>query len=276
MQITILTNGDLPSVVALNILVPQLAHHDLSIFFSSSVGRDRTNMPKGLVVLKYAEQAFFTEVVFPDIDRGDQPYQTDLRTFAGLAATIVKPVEVLNDINHQNGYRRLSDRHPDLIISIRYGVILKETVIGLPKYGVLNLHSGLLPQYRGVMATFWAMLNGDKQIGTTLHTIDDAGIDSGQIIAHTTRSVDTSRSYLWHVMALYPDGCRLVVDSVACLSSGSALERRPQKGPYQYYTFPTEDDISNFVRQGFRLYDSNDLLHFWQRFTSPVAGSPPL
>ena len=93
MQITILTNGDLPSVVALNILVPQLAHHDLSIFFSSSVGRARTNMPKGLVVLKYAEQAFFTEVVFPDIDRGDQPYQTDLRTFAGLAATIGKPVE---------------------------------------------------------------------------------------------------------------------------------------------------------------------------------------
>ncbi|HAZ78734.1 MAG TPA: formyl transferase, partial [Porticoccaceae bacterium] len=45
---------------------------------------------------------------------------------------------------------RVAATEPDLILSIRFGLILPQTIIDLPKYGVINLHSGLLPVYRGV------------------------------------------------------------------------------------------------------------------------------
>jgi methionyl-tRNA formyltransferase len=68
---------------------------------------------------------------------------------------------------------------------------------------VINLHSGLLPNYRGVMATFWTLLNGDKQLVTSLHFIDDSTIDTGGIIANSTLLVQQDESYLWHVLSLY-------------------------------------------------------------------------
>ena len=67
--------------------------------------------------------------------------------------------------------QKLRDVRADLLISIRFGMILGTEALGLPPRGVLNLHSGLLPQYRGVLATFRALLNGDAEIGCTLHWI---------------------------------------------------------------------------------------------------------
>ena len=49
-----------------------------------------------------------------------------------------------------------------------YRRILKAAAIQIPRHGVLNLHSGLLPAYKGLMATFWATLNGEEEIGCTL------------------------------------------------------------------------------------------------------------
>jgi methionyl-tRNA formyltransferase len=70
---------------------------------------------------------------------------------------------------------------PDLILSVFYGRIFREPMISLPRLGTLNLHFGLLPEYRGNRPMPWAMINDDLP-GMTLHHVD-AGIDSGDIIA---------------------------------------------------------------------------------------------
>jgi len=59
-------------------------------------------------------------------------------------------------------------------MSFALGLIIREPVIAHSQYGYINLHSGLLPDYRGVMASFRAMVNGDAEIGSTLHYIQDA------------------------------------------------------------------------------------------------------
>ena len=53
------------------------------------------------------------------------------------------------------------------------------------------------PDYKGVMATFRALMHGDSELNMTLHTIDDSGIDTGKILGYSTLEVDPSRSYLW-------------------------------------------------------------------------------
>ena len=123
----------------------------------------------------------------------------------------------------EQGLACLAATAPDLVLSIRYGGILKDRAIAIPSMGVLNLHSGLLPDYRGVMATFYALLNRESEIGMTLHTILDAGIDTGDIIDSTREKPDTGHSYLWNVLQLYPAGVDLMLASVKKCQLGRSL-----------------------------------------------------
>ena len=71
---------------------------------------------------------------------------------------------------------------PDLAVSLRYGRVLREDFLAIPPLGVLNLHSGCLPHYRGILATLRALVAGNPIIGPTLHWITDGTIDTGAIV----------------------------------------------------------------------------------------------
>ena len=133
--------------------------------------------------------------------------------------------------------------------------------MSLPRLGVLNLHSGLLPDYRGVMATFWAMLNSEKKIGTTLHFIDDANIDTGRIVAQSHLEVEPDKSYLWHVLQLYVEGITVLSEAVSTLALGESLSLRKQSGG-QYFSFPKAQDLTKFTDQGFSLVNEDELVTF--------------
>ena len=75
----------------------------------------------------------------------------------------------------------ITQLNPDIIVVVAYGRILPKAVIDVPKYGCLNLHVSLLPQYRGAAPIQWALINGDKQTGVTVMHIDE-GLDTGDII----------------------------------------------------------------------------------------------
>jgi methionyl-tRNA formyltransferase len=167
MKITLLANRDLASNLALNQLLPRLSqHHQLQVFLSSRVGSG-TDLPEPLRMLKFFEQTLFNDILFPSLDRCRSG--NGLYSFSQLAQFAASPITVLNQINSEGGLATLAASSPDLVICIRYGGILKDRVIAIPRHGVINLHSGLLPDYRGVMATFRALLHGETEIGTTLH-----------------------------------------------------------------------------------------------------------
>jgi methionyl-tRNA formyltransferase len=75
--------------------------------------------------------------------------------------------------------RRLA---PDLIAVIAYGQILPRTILELPKYGCLNVHTSLLPKYRGAAPIQWAILDDEKETGVTIMKMDE-GLDTGDIVA---------------------------------------------------------------------------------------------
>ena len=181
MNICLLSNQDLASNFALNLLLPLLAEkHHTRVFLSSKVGGNQA-LPGELAQLAFFEQGLFNDLLFPALDSGS-PTGT-LLSFRQLSRYTSQPINILNRINSEESLAVLGESETDLILSIRYGGILREQAIALPRLGVINLHSGLLPDYRGVMATFRAMLNGEQKIGTTLHYISDPGIDTGDIIA---------------------------------------------------------------------------------------------
>src|SRR6266849_5176504 len=71
---------------------------------------------------------------------------------------------------------------PDLIAVAAYGQILPRSILELPRFGCLNVHTSLLPKYRGAAPIQWAILNDDKETGVTIMKMD-AGLDTGAVLA---------------------------------------------------------------------------------------------
>jgi methionyl-tRNA formyltransferase len=85
---------------------------------------------------------------------------------------------------------------PDFLVSLQAAQILREPLIGSARTAAVNLHLAPLPRYRGVAPIAWAIINGERETGVTLHHIDP-GIDSGDIIASTPVAIaddDTGRT----------------------------------------------------------------------------------
>ncbi len=265
MKITLLANRDLPACLALNYLWPVLAEHDVTLFLSSRVGKAGGRPPE-LERLAFFEQSLCNDVLFPALDQGQVAGKAELQTFQGLARRSGRPLRQLTGINDGEGLELLQASAPELIISIRFGLILRAPVLQVPAHGVLNLHSGLLPDYKGVMATFRALANGDAEIGTTLHYIDDASIDTGRVIGTTRLPVVPGKSYFWHVLALYEQGCALMADSVTRIAAGETLPARAQAAGGDYYTFPTPAELTAFAAQGLQLINHDDVLEVTRRF----------
>lgn len=85
---------------------------------------------------------------------------------------------------------------PECIIMISYGKLLPEEIIN--KYEVINVHYGLLPKYRGLHTVAWALINGEKEIGYTVHLVNDK-IDGGDIIFQQAIEVNDDDN-VWTIM----------------------------------------------------------------------------
>ena len=78
--------------------------------------------------------------------------------------------------------QELRQLQPDLIAVTAYGQILPQSILDLPRFGCVNVHTSLLPRYRGAAPIQWAILNGDAETGVTIMKMD-AGMDTGDIFA---------------------------------------------------------------------------------------------
>ena len=86
----------------------------------------------------------------------------------------------------------ISKMNPDLIFVCGYTKLLKTAV--LDKYLFVNVHAGILPKWRGMNANCWAMLNGENEVGYTLHRVRE-GMDDGEIFDITKVELMSEESY---------------------------------------------------------------------------------
>lgn len=245
MNIVLLGHHDIASLYALDKVIRQLPEHRHTVLLSSAA------TPQAGDDSALRELARFDAELCTHFLSGE------------LTGPVVEPLAVaasgsFDDPNSGEGLTTLRRGLPDLVLSIRYRRILRAGAIAIPRLGVLNLHSGVLPEYRGVMATFWAMLNGDAQIGATLHWIVDAGIDTGPIIGIHRRPTRRNCSYLANLLGLYAGGCDLLVSAVRALAAGEPLPAEPQQAAGRYFRAPTDRDVRRFEGAGLRLVDRRE------------------
>lgn len=258
MNILLLANSDVASLIALRQLLPSLKNDTLSIWLSSRVGGNTTtfNIHHQMRQLKYLEQGCLDDL---NLFLSATPSRSSIISFEQLADYFKVPVQIVNDINAPNRIEELSDLAIDLVISIRYGVIIKESVIGLSNKGIINLHSGILPSYRGVMATFWSMLQEEEEIGTSLHYIDSSDIDAGPIIKISRQKVDYQKSYWFNVLRLYRQGVKDILGCLELIRAEADVQRvLPNIESGKYYSFPNNQDLEKFLSK-YILSEAQDI-----------------
>jgi len=121
--------------------------------------------------------------------------------------------------------RRLA---PELIVVAAYGQILPKAILDLPRFGCINVHTSLLPKYRGAAPIQWAILNGDAVTGVTIMKMD-VGMDTGDILtAENTAIGDEDNGETLHDR-LAGLGASLLVKTIPEYVAGS-IQPRPQPG----------------------------------------------
>jgi len=75
----------------------------------------------------------------------------------------------------------LAELKPDAMVVVGYGQIIPQSVIDIPRHGIINVHGSLLPKYRGAGPVQWAIANGETRTGVTTMRID-AGLDTGDML----------------------------------------------------------------------------------------------
>ncbi len=111
---------------------------------------------------------------------------------------------------------------PDLIVVAAYGQILPQSLLDIPRLGCLNVHTSLLPKYRGAAPIQWAILDGDAETGVTIMKMD-AGLDTGPMLSTVKTAItpeDNAQTLHDRLAAL---GGELLVKTIPDYAEGKIL-----------------------------------------------------
>ena len=115
----------------------------------------------------------------------------------------------------------LQELDPELIVVAAYGRFLPDEILALPSKGCINVHSSLLPKYRGSAPINWAILNGESETGVTIQRMAH-DMDAGDIILQQSTPIHQSETAGMLYGRLAELGGKLVVEAVAQIEAGTA------------------------------------------------------
>ena len=149
----------------------------------------------------------------------------------------------------------LRELKSDLMVVVAYGQILPQTILDLPRFGCLNVHTSLLPKYRGAAPIQWAIADGEPETGVTIMKMD-AGLDTGPILAaRRTPIFSTDDSQILHDR-LAQLGAELLVETIPDFVAGKILPRpQPAEGSTYAAKIKKEDGQINWNQSAIQIWN---------------------
>ena len=157
-----------------------------------------------------------------------------------------------DNINNRQNISLFKSKSPDIIVSLTCNQIFKRELLNLPTWGCINLHTAILPKYRGLLPSFWVMKNNEKYTGVSVFKMNE-GIDDGPIIEQ--RKIKTRNFTQEKLIKLTKRiGVAAIVSAVKkiCFDSVEYIENDARKATY--YQFPTKRDVKEFCASGKRFF----------------------
>jgi methionyl-tRNA formyltransferase len=231
------------------------------------------------------------------VTQPDRPKGRDLK----LRASPVKEVALRSQFpvlqperaRNEEFVRELRTLAPDLIVVAAYGQILPPSILELPRFGCVNVHTSLLPKYRGAAPIQWAILEDETETGVTIMKMDP-GLDTGDILSQERtpiRPEDNAESLHDRLAAL---GAKLLVKTIREFVDGKISPRpQPAEGASYARKITKEDGLIDWTQPARVLWNRvrafapwpgaftylpaetrPHLLKIWQAEVAQGAGEP--
>lgn len=173
-------------------------------------------------------------------------------SLARRAGIRVIAAESVNSSDYLETIRRLE---VDVIVSVAAPEIFKSPLLGAARIGCLNIHSGKLPEYRGMMPTFWQMLDGRANATVTIHEMVPK-LDAGGIVRTVDFPIERNDALTRIMIGTKQAGGRLMAEVLLDISR---TRRMPHSTPLdmskaRLFKFPQPEDVKRFRRMGHRFF----------------------
>ncbi len=162
-------------------------------------------------------------------------------------------VKEVPHINHPDVVKLADELQPD-VIAVFGTSLIKGELLTKGKLGIINLHGGLSPHYRGADCTFWALYNEEpEQVGCTLHYIN-AGIDTGDLICHISPEIQPNDDELTLFWRGIQTSAKCYAELIARIANGETFgQNQAEKGSlYQVKDRESshEQHLSDLLKHG--------------------------
>jgi len=178
-----------------------------------------------------------------------------------------KKIIYSKNVNDKKFYNLLKKENTDLFISAGFSNIFKKKLLEIPKYGVINLHAGPVPKYRGGSPLNWQLINGEKNITISILKMDE-GIDTGPILQ--TKKFPIKKNYdikKLHLIAnnIFPS---LVLKSITKIENKEKFKLQPKNNNSYWRQRKDEDGKINFKKFSGFIID-----RYIKALTKPYPGA---
>ena len=160
-----------------------------------------------------------------------------------------------SEISNPNQEEFLIELHklnPDLIVSFSAPVVFKEKLLTLPKNGCINLHCSFLPNFAGVMPSFWTLYKKQSTTGVTVHKMDSK-IDNGLILKQCEVEIKNDETIFSLILKTKEIGGDLMCRAITEIMTGKISYKKNKTENGSYFSWPTVKDFKDFRKNGGRL-----------------------
>lgn len=163
----------------------------------------------------------------------------------------VNCVSVVGSINEEPNISVLEGERFDVLISIAGSQIFRDRALKAASRYFLNVHNAMLPKCRGLMPVFWTLYNQEDSLGVSVFQMDE-GIDSGPILKQVEIPIQ-ERSLDKAIKATKNVGMTAVSEVLKDISDGSEVLLQNDDRSATYFSFPTKNDVKEFIDRGNKL-----------------------
>jgi len=172
--------------------------------------------------------------VLAAVSQPDKPRGRDLAVqptpVKAVALSLGVPVLQPRKARDESFIQELRALGPELVVVAAYGQLLPPAILDLPPLGCLNVHTSLLPKYRGAAPIQWAILDGAAETGVTIMKMDP-GLDTGPILSDVRTAIDENDNAQTLHDRLAELGAELLVRTIPAYATGQLIPKpQPQEG----------------------------------------------
>jgi methionyl-tRNA formyltransferase len=173
-------------------------------------------------------------------------------SIADLAKDNGLPLIPCSSVNDDAYIARVRELAPDVIASVAAPEIFREPILATPGIGCMNIHSGKLPIYRGMMPNFWQLLHKEPCAVLTVHEMVPK-LDAGGVLGTLEWPLRERDSLHRVITGTKQDGARLMIDVMKRVREGTATVTPLDMSKKKYFGFPKPADVRSFRRAGHRM-----------------------